>query len=140
MLKRLLTMTLLSLALSTPAFAASDLTTDAAMAPPSGDYKEVSTLVALPNFIPGLGTLYVQPATLPAGPFLAYDRSGKLVSSIFMIPIDDMAAQKKFAGLGTGAAKVHSVDMYYNAGHPGVDTPHYHVTLWHVAPETAQLK
>lgn len=44
-----------------------------AKAPPGGDYKEVSTLVALPNYIPGLGTLYVNPATLPAGPFLAYE-------------------------------------------------------------------
>ena len=38
--------------------------------PPGGKYKKVSTLVALPAFVPGLGTLYVDPATLPAGPFL----------------------------------------------------------------------
>ena len=25
-----------------------------------------------------------------------------------------------------------SVDLYYNAGHPGVEKPHYHVVLWHV--------
>ena len=41
--------------------------------PPSGAYKKVSTLVPLPDFVPGLGTLYVDPATLPAGPFLAYE-------------------------------------------------------------------
>jgi len=34
-------------------------------APPSSNYKKVSTLVALPDFLPGLGTLYVDPATLP---------------------------------------------------------------------------
>ena len=45
-------------------------------APPGGAYKKVSTLVALPDFLPGLGTLYVDPATLPAGPFLAYDHQG----------------------------------------------------------------
>lgn len=28
-------------------------------APPTGDYKKVSGLVALPDFIPGLGTLFV---------------------------------------------------------------------------------
>ena len=64
-----------------------------AVSPPSG-YKKVSELVKLPEFLPGLGTLYVQPATLPAGPFLAYDRDGKLVSTIYMIPLEDMQAQK----------------------------------------------
>ena len=31
--------------------------------PPGGNYKKVSTLVPLPDFIPGLGTLYVDPDT-----------------------------------------------------------------------------
>src|SRR5947207_15211594 len=58
--------------------------------PPSGAYKKVSTLVPLPDFVPGLGTLYVDPATLPAGPFLAYDHQGTLVSSIYMMPPQNM--------------------------------------------------
>lgn len=107
---------------------------------PGGDYKKVSTLVELPEFIPGLGTLYVQPDTLPAGPFLAYDANDKLVSTIYMIPLADMQAEKKFSGLGVGKENVQQVDMYYNAGHPGVDTPHYHVVLWHVSPEMAKLE
>ena len=72
-------------------------------APPGGDYQKVSDLVALPEFIPGLGTLYVQPATLPAGPFLAYDRDGQLVSTIYMIPLADIEAQKKFDDLAVGS-------------------------------------
>ena len=58
-----------------------------AQAPPEAPYQKVSELVALPDFIPGLGQLFVDPATLPAGPFLAYDRSGELVH---MIPIADL--------------------------------------------------
>jgi hypothetical protein len=112
----------------------------ATMAPPGGDYQMVSELVALPEFIPGLGTLYVQPDTLPAGPFLAYDRSGKLVSTIYMVPLDDIEAQQKFDGLEVGESNVEAVDMYYNAGHPGVEVPHYHVVLWHVPEEEAQLQ
>jgi hypothetical protein len=112
----------------------------AAMAPPGGDYQKVSDLVALPEFIPGLGSLYVQPATLPAGPFLAYDRDGRLVSTIYMIPLTDIEAQKKFDGLAVGAENVVDVDMYYNAGHPGVEQPHYHVVLWHVAESDAKLQ
>ena len=109
-------------------------------APPGGDYQEVSELVALPEFIPGLGTLYVQPATLPAGPFLAYDRNEQLVSTIYMIPLEDIEAQKGFDDLEVGGETVESVDLYYNAGHPGVEAPHYHVVLWHVPEDDAELE
>jgi len=107
-------------------------------APPGGAYKKVSALVPLPDFLPGLGTLYADPATLPAGPFLAYDRHGNLVSSIYMIPLKDMDAQKAFAGLKTGQGeRVDHVDVVYNAGHPGVAEPHYHIVLWYVSPAKA---
>src|SRR3954470_4458508 len=98
------------------------LPADAAKISPPAGYKKVSDLTKLPDFLPGLGTLYVEPSKLPAGPFLAYDRDGKLVSTIYMIPLDDMQAQKKFDHLAVGPDKtVKSVDMYYNAGHPGVE-------------------
>lgn len=113
----------------------------AVTAPPGGDYRKVSELTKLPDFIPNLGTLYVQPRTLPAGPFLAYDRSGRLVSTIYMVPLDDLEAQKKFSDLAVGDdPTVRSVDLYYNAGHPGVEKPHYHIVLWHVPKDTAQLQ
>ena len=63
-------------------------------APPPAPYKKVSELVKLPDFLPGIGTLYVDPKTLPAGPFLAYDHAGKLVSTIYMIPIKDFDGHK----------------------------------------------
>ena len=107
-------------------------------APPGGAYKKVSALVPLPDFLPGLGTLYADPATLPAGPFLAYDRHGNLVSSIYMIQLKDMDAQKAFADLKTGQGeRVDHVDVVYNAGHPGVAEPHYHIVLWYVSPAKA---
>ncbi len=108
--------------------------------PPGGKYKKVSTLVPLPDFIPGLGTLYVDPATLPAGPFLAYDHQGHLVSSIYMIPLKDMNAKKGFANLKVGHERADHVDIVYNAGHPGVAEPHYHVIVWYVsAADAAKL-
>lgn len=106
-------------------------------APPGGEYKKVSSLAPLPDFIPGIGTLYVVPSTLPAGPFLAYDRDGKLVSSVYMIPVKDIEAHKGFSNLGVAHAPVDHVDMYYNAGHPGVAEPHYHVVIWYVSPQKA---
>jgi hypothetical protein len=105
--------------------------------PPGGKYKKVSTLVPLPDFIPGLGTLYVDPATLPAGPFLAYDHQGTLVSSIYMIPLKDLNARKAFSGLTTAQARADHVDIVFNAGHPGVAEPHYHVIVWYVSPQRA---
>jgi len=107
--------------------------------PPGGDYKKVSELVKLPDFLPGLGQLFVDPKTLPAGPFLAYDHTGKLVSTIYMIPLKDMQDQKKFDDLKSPGGKVDHVSMYYNAGHPGVPDPHYHVVLWHVSKAQESL-
>jgi hypothetical protein len=108
--------------------------------PPPAGYRKVSTLVKLPEFIPGLGALYVQPQTLPAGPFLAYDRDDRLVSTIYMIPVSDITAQKRFEHLAAGATAVQDTDIYYNPGHPGVDVPHYHIVLWHVPQESAKLQ
>ncbi len=107
------------------------------MAPPGGSYQKVSALVTLPDFLPGLGQLYVDPATLPAGPFLAYDHDGRLVSTIYMIPIEDLNPDKSFDDLASPGGAVDHVDVYFNAGHPGVEKPHAHVVLWHVSDESA---
>jgi hypothetical protein len=123
----------LGLLLTTPQTAAAQR-----KAPPGGTYKKVSTLVPLPDFLPGLGTLYADPATLPAGPFLGYDRQGNLVNSIYMIPLKDMNAQKAFDGLKTGhGEQVDHVDVVFNARHPGVAEPHSHFILWYVSPAKA---
>ena len=103
-------------------------------APPTGAYKKVSELVKLPDFLPGLGQLYVDPKTLPAGPFLAYDREGRLVSTVYMLPVEDLTNKdKRFDDMAAPGGKVDHVDVYFNAGHPGVEKPHAHVVLWHVA-------
>jgi hypothetical protein len=94
-------------------------------------YKKVSSLADLPNFMPGLGVLYVRPATLPNGPFLAFDRKDKLVSTIYMIPVEDIAKERKFDLTAIGAKGDH-VTLHFNPGHPGVQVPHYHVIVWHV--------
>jgi hypothetical protein len=108
--------------------------------PPPTGYEKVSTLTTLPDFIPGLGTLYVRPQTMPAGPFLAYDRNNRLVSTVYMIPLAEMQARMEFEHLAVGGETVHEVDFHYTPGHAGVDQPHYHVVLWHVPEETARLE
>ena len=141
MLKKIMQSTGLGFALLSGILTTVALAENAApMKPAGGAYQAVSALVPLPDMIPGLGTLYVDPATLPVGPFAAYDKTGKLVSTIYMVPLEDMNAQKKFSGLAVAGGPAVSVDMYYNAGHPGVEKPHYHVVIWHVDPATADLK
>jgi hypothetical protein len=108
--------------------------------PPPAPYKKVSELVKLPDFIPGIGTLYVDPKTLPDGPFLAYDHKDRLVSTIYMIPLKDMDDHKNIADLASpGDEKVDHVSIEFNAGHPGVPEPHYHIVLWHVPRAEEQL-
>ena len=53
---------------SVPALA-QDVTASVAKSPPKAPYQQVSKLVKLPDFLPGMGQLFVDPATLPAVPF-----------------------------------------------------------------------
>lgn len=122
------------------AHADSGHSTNEGTAPVGEPYKLVSDLVALPSFLPGMGKLYVDPATLPAGPFLAYDRNDKLVSTVYMIPLDEMNNKQEFTDLVVADSPVQSVDITYNPGHPGVNEPHYHITLYHLDPREAALK
>ncbi len=112
--------------LTMPAWAA-----DIHTKPPAG-FKKVSTLVKLPDYLPGLGVLYVDPSTLPVGPFLGYDKKGRLVNVTYMVPLKDLDAQKKYEDLGSklGRLKIDHTDLVYNPGHPGVEEPHYHVIEW----------
>lgn len=97
--------------------------------------RKFSMPLLFPENIPGLGTLYVDPTTLPAGPFLAYDHRGMLVSSVYMIPLRDLNAHKAFNDLKIAQERVDHVDIIYNAGHPGVAEPHYHIVVWYVSPQ-----
>ncbi len=106
-----------------------------AKSPPPAPYQQVSELVPLPDFIPGLGQLFVDPGTLPAGPFLAYDHEKRLVSTVYMIPLADLNPDHPFDELSAPGGAVDHVDIYYNAGHPGVEKPHAHIVLWHVTAD-----
>jgi hypothetical protein len=75
---------------------------------------------------------------MPAGPFLAYDRQGNLVRSVYMIPLRDLRAGTSFKTLAAAKAKADHVDIYYNNGHAGVPDPHYHRVLWYISPEQVE--
>ncbi|MBF0307175.1 MAG: hypothetical protein HQL41_16170, partial [Alphaproteobacteria bacterium] len=83
---------------------------DLSRSPPGGKFRKVSELTELPEFVPGLGILYVQPDTMPAGPFLAYDRDGTLLSTVYMLPMAQLQQQRNLTGLSAGTGGVNQVD------------------------------
>jgi hypothetical protein len=125
------------LAFMAPAVSAADISKT-----PPATFKKVSTLVNLPDYLPGLGTLYVDPATLPVGPFLGYSHQGKLVNIVYMVPLKDIDAHKNFEALGGVAAgvKLDHTDIQYNPGHPGVEEPHYHIVQWLISPAAVKTE
>jgi len=126
-----------SLMMVAPAVSAADINTS-----PPASFKKVSSLVKLPDFVPGLGTLYVDPATLPVGPFLGYSHKGKLVNITYMVPLKDIDGHKNFETLGSVATgvKLNHTDIQYNPGHPGVEEPHYHIVQWLISPAAVKAE
>lgn len=132
-----------ALALSVPLMmVAPPVSAAGVMTTPPASFKKVSSLVKLPDFLPGLGTLYVDPATLPVGPFLGYNHAGKLVNIIYMVPLKDLDSHKNFDALGGVAAgiKLNHTDIQYNPGHPGVEEPHYHIVEWLISPAAVKAE
>jgi hypothetical protein len=122
--------------MSGAAFAAENVANE----PPPAPWELGSRLAKdLPQFIPGVGTLYVKPGTLPAGPWLAYDREGRLVSTIYMIPVKDFDGHTNFADLPSPGGHVDHISIEFNPGHAGVAEPHYHIVLWHVPKAQERL-
>lgn len=135
--------TIAGLALSIPLMMVAPPASAASIATsPPAKFKKVSSLVKLPDFVPGLGTLYVDPATLPIGPFLGYNHKGKLVNITYMVPLKDIDGHKNFETLGGVAAgmKLDHTDIQYNPGHPGVEEPHYHVVQWLISPAAVKAE
>lgn len=50
-----------------------------------------------------------------------------------MVPIENPTSGTSFDGLAVGMQAITGVDIYYNAGHPGVEKPRAHVVLYHDA-------
>jgi hypothetical protein len=84
--------------------------------PPGGKFVKLSQLARFPNFYPGLGTIYVQPDTMPIGPYYSYDRLGHQVNTIYMVPMTFFDQ--------------HKIDPLIEGSHLKVD----HVTLRATVP------
>jgi BON domain-containing protein len=67
----------------------------------------------------------------PEGPFSAYDRSGRLVATIYTISMRDLA-QRGVGDLEATGRPIDHVAIYSMPALPDVPDPQYHVVLWHV--------
>ncbi len=111
--------------------------------PPPAPYVNASTLLPLPDFIPGAGALYIDPANAPVGPWLSYGSDGSLVEVLFMVPLSAMNSNTNWDDLATGliaelGVTIDHVDVSFNGGHPGMAEPHYHFRLVVVDAQTQQ--
>ncbi len=123
-----------ALFLAAAAFVTATLAQDLTTQPPPEPYVNAATLLPLPDFIPGAGALYIDPAAAPVGPWLAYGQDGTLVEVLFMVPLSQMQAATDWDDLAAGllaelGLTVDHVDVTFNGGHPGMAEPHYHVRL-----------
>lgn len=98
-------------------------------------YVAASDILPLPDFIPGAGSLYIDPANAPVGPWFSFSQEGELIEVLFMVPLSELDAATSFDDLATGVfadpeiGAIDHVDLSYNGGHPGMAEPHYHVRL-----------
>ena len=56
-----------------------------------------------------------------------------------MTPVEDLEGGTACKDLALGAETVAGVDIYCNAGRPGVEEPHAHVVLYHDADAKSRL-
>ncbi len=131
---RTLRLTVVALAVALAAAFALAQDSDLLQSPPPAPYVAVSSILPLPDFIPGAGALYIDPADAPVGPWLAYGKDGDLVEVLFMVPVSEMQKATNWSDLAAGllarlGKAVDHVDITYNGGHPGMAEPHYHIRL-----------
>lgn len=103
-------------------------------AEPPSNYVAASDILPLPEFIPGAGALYIDPANAPVGPWLAYGKNGELVELLYMVPLSQLDAAGSWEALGAGVVaslgvSIDHLDITFNGGHPGMAEPHYHLRL-----------
>ncbi len=111
---------------------------------PPAKFVKVSDALKNPGmaFVSGLGTLYVDPATLPAGPFLGYDKAGNLVNVTYMLPSDEIEKNVAWPNLGTSVSglKVDHTEVHVSGAHPGVMERHIHVINWLISDSEKQKR
>jgi hyperosmotically inducible periplasmic protein len=87
--------------------------------------------------LPGIARL---DAALPGAPGAAYDRSGRLVATVYTVSMRELA-QDGFQNMRTTGRPIDHVSIFPIATAADRPEPEYHLVLWHVsATEAAALR
>lgn len=103
-------------------------------------YQMASKVSKIPEFVPGLGTLYIDPKLLPVGPYVGYDKDGKLINAVYMIPVSMMEKHREWLERGTAITGIRTdhVDITFHSNAPGMSEPHYRIVQWVIKHELHQ--
>ena len=87
--------------------------------------------------VPGIARL---DAAQPGSPCAAYDRSGRVVATVYTVSMRELA-QEGFAGMRAAGRPIDHVSIFPIPTAPDRPEAQYHVVLWHVsATEAAALR
>ena len=76
----------------------------------------------------------------PAGPYSGYDVNGRLVATLYLVPMRELA-QKGTEDFRSGTRHIDHVSIYAVGVQPDVPEARYAILLWHVSPaEAAALR
>jgi hypothetical protein len=75
-----------------------------------------------------------------AGPYTGYDENGRLVVTLYLVPMRGLA-QKGAEDFGSGGRRIDHVSIFPIDVQPDVPEARYAIVLWHVSPaEAAALR
>lgn len=86
------------------------------------------------------GVARVDAAERPGAPDVAYDARGRLVATVYTVPMRELS-EAGIEDLRASGRAIDHVSIYPAPAHAEMPLPHYHVVLWHVTrPEAAALR
>jgi hypothetical protein len=96
------------------------------------------TLSGVTEQFPGIHRY--EPDGGPGGPYAGYDGQGRLVATVYLVPMRGLA-QKGPDDFGSGGRRIDHVTIYPVDVQPDVPEARYAIVLWHVSPaEAAALR
>jgi hypothetical protein len=76
----------------------------------------------------------------PGGPDLAYDRTGRVIATVYVLGARELIDRGLTTLRGEGR-RIDHVEMFALIGRADLPSPHYVVVLWHVSElEAAALR
>ena len=111
----------------------------------TGGSDYVAAMPGVPETLSGVteqfpGIRRYEPDGRPGGPYAGYDRNGRLVATVYLVPMRGLA-QKGPDDFRSGGRHIDHVSIYPVDAQPDVPEARYAIVLWHVSSaEAAALR